>query len=347
MSGAAIPATGPDSAVSLLRPARESILEVAGVDVTYSRGGFLRANQLHALVGADLTVTRGEVVGIIGESGSGKSTLARAISGLAHIARGSIRVDGRDVVNGSAKRRREASRGVQLVFQNPYASLAPKWSVERIVAEPLDVWERALPAEERTERVREALEMVAIDPGRMGERTSAFSGGQRQRIALARALISRPDLLICDEVLSALDVSSQAQMVQLLRHINQDLHCAILLISHNVAALRFIASRIVVMYAGRIVEVAPTDEIIDSPRHPYTKSLVAAARAVDLHDGDVVQEVIGGDVPDPSRLGEGCVFRARCPDAREACGPKEPEAVQLGGGVMVRCVDFADQGAPA
>jgi oligopeptide/dipeptide ABC transporter ATP-binding protein len=315
----------------------DPVLRVEEVDVVYRRSGLGRSRAVRALSGASLSVDPGEVVAVIGESGSGKSTLARAIVGLVPVSAGRISLEGKDIVSCSARERRQRLRGVQMVFQNPYASLSPHLRVKDIVAEPLDIWERHPDPAGRTEEVRQVLAKVGIDPERAEEKTVTFSGGQRQRIALARALIGGPRLLICDEVLSALDVSTQAQLLGVLNELKRQEHFAMLIISHNLAVLRYIADRVVVMYAGVIVETGSANQIVDAPQHPYTRALVAAAQAV-----DVGAPVIGltdrtGEAPDPTDLPRGCVYQSSCPERTDICGGSRPEAVVVDAGALVRC----------
>lgn len=245
-----------------------SRLDLIDVDVTFGHG----AARTEAVSGVSLSIAPGTVLGLVGESGSGKSTLARAIVGLVPIDRGSVLLDGQD-----ALQHKRGPRPLQMVFQDPSASLDPRMSIGESIGEPLA---RGTSRRARADRVKEMLELVAIDPARADQRPSAFSGGQKQRIALARALAAEPSVVIADEITSALDVSVQGAMLNVVREVQRRLGFSMLFISHNLAVVRYISDEIAVMRHGRLVETAPTDELVSSPRHPYTKTLLAAVPRV-------------------------------------------------------------------
>jgi len=284
-----------------------SRLQFEQVTVRYGSG----AAALDAVAGVDLTVPSGSVVGLVGESGSGKSSLARAAVGLAPLTAGSIRLDGREVTGRDADRRRP----VQMVFQDPYSSLDPRMSIGASIAEAMrGVRGRS----SRGSEVARLLELVSIDPGRAGLLPSALSGGQRQRVALARALAARPEVVIADEITSALDVSVQGAVLNLIRRIRRELGLSMLFISHNLAVVRYVSDTIAVMYLGRLVEVGPTEAVLADPQHPYTRSLLESAPRLGsrLRGGPVPGadgDKLDVDIADPHDPPAGCRFHPRCP----------------------------------
>src|SRR6478609_7671096 len=284
-----------------------SELEFAQVTVRYGTG----AAALDAVAGVDLVVPSGSVVGLVGESGSGKSSLARAAVGLAPLTAGRIRLDGRDVTGRDADRRHP----VQMVFQDPYSSLDPRMSIGASIAEAMrGVRGRSA----RGSEVARLLDLVSLDPGRAGLLPSALSGGQRQRVALARALAARPEVVIADEITSALDVSVQGAVLNLIRRIRHELGLSMLFISHNLAVVRYVSDVIAVMYLGRLVEVGPTEAVLGDPQHPYTRSLLQSAprlgrRLSDSRLPGSGDEQLDVDIADPHDPPLGCRFHPRCP----------------------------------
>jgi peptide/nickel transport system ATP-binding protein len=290
-----------------------SELRFEQVTVRYGTG----AAALDAVAGVDLTVPSGSVVGLVGESGSGKSSLARAAVGLAPLTAGTIRLDGRDVTGRDADRRHP----VQMVFQDPYSSLDPRMSIGASIAEAMQgVRGRSA----RGSEVARLLDLVSLDPGRAGLLPSALSGGQRQRVALARALAARPEVVIADEITSALDVSVQGAVLNLIRRIRRELGLSLLFISHNLAVVRYVSDVIAVMYLGRLVEVGPTEAVLADPQHPYTRSLLESAPR--LGSRLMGSPLLGGrpagaaddseldvDIADPHDPPTGCRFHPRCP----------------------------------
>ena len=305
----------------------QDILVATGIEVSFSVGSSLGArlrhqqHLLHAVDGVDLTVRRGEALALVGESGSGKSTLARAIAGIQRANRGQITLDGKALP--ARRRSRADQRRIQIVFQDPYSSLNPRLTVGGILHELLRV-HHVVPRNEVESHTRELLRMVGLPEDAVHALPRQFSGGQRQRVAIARAIALRPELLVADEPVSALDVSVQATILNLLEELQAELGLTLLFISHNLAVVRHLCDRVAVMYLGRIIEVAPTEELYAGPRHPYTSGLLAAIprmtpSAVD--DAPAVQ----GDPPSPLRIPAGCRFRTRCPIARERCEHEDPE----------------------
>jgi oligopeptide transport system ATP-binding protein len=305
----------------------ETLLELQGLHVHYDmRGGLGRRLRgrppelLRAVDGVDLTIRRGETLGLVGESGCGKSTLGRAIVGLCNPTAGTVTYRGETL---AAKRERSQRRRIQMVFQDPYSSLNPRMTVRQTLSELL-LAHQLVPKASVEARCRELLDLVGLGPRALDAHPRQFSGGQRQRVAIARALALEPELLIADEPVSALDVSVQATVLNLLEELREKLGLTMLLIAHNMAVVRHVADRVAVMYLGRIVEEAPTDELFTNARHPYTQGLL---RAVPRLVPGRVSEAAGvvGDPPSPVDLPTGCRFHPRCPIAQEPlCSTEDP-----------------------
>jgi oligopeptide/dipeptide ABC transporter ATP-binding protein len=300
----------------------EEILRVQGLVKHFplTEGVLLRrqVGQVKAVDGVSFGLRKGETLGLVGESGCGKSTLAKLLMALERPTSGTIEFDGRDV---STMRRRELSRRMQMVLQDPYTSLNPRMTVGDIVGEPFAI--HGDPKGGRRARVRELLEIVGLEPDHVNRYPHQFSGGQRQRIGIARALALRPEVIICDEPVSALDVSVQAQVMNLLTELQREFGLSYLFIAHDLAVVRHISDRVAVMYLGKIVEVGDEAQIYDHPTHPYTQALLAAVPVPDptRRGGRVVLE---GDVPSPTNPPSGCRFRTRCWKAEERCAAEEP-----------------------
>lgn len=306
-----------------------SLLELDGVEMRFAGGP--KRPELRAVDGVDLVVGARETVGLVGESGCGKSTLARCIVGLHAPTGGAIRFDGRDLAALRRRELRDVRRDVTMVFQDPFASLNPRRRVGQIVAEPLDVHRLASGADRRRQ-VGEMLERVGLSAAHADRYPHEFSGGQRQRIGMARALITRPRLVVCDEPVSGLDVSVQAQILNLLSDLQRDLDLTLLFIAHDLGVVRHVSHRIAVMYLGRVVELATADELFAHPRHPYTRALVDAVPAPDPSRRISDAAVLAGDVPSGSRGLSGCRFHNRCPLADERCRGEEPTLAPQGEG---------------
>ncbi len=301
------------------------------------RRGLLRRTTatLRAVDDVDLVIEKGECVALVGESGSGKTTLARCLIRLVEPTAGSVTFRGRDLFDLSGSALREQRRDFQIVFQDPYSSLNPRMKVGRTIAEPLEVHD-IVPRAARADRVRELLEMVGLPASAAGRYPHEFSGGQRQRIGIARALATEPALLIADEPVSALDVSVQAQIINLLMRLRETLGLTLLVIAHDLGVVRRMADRVLVMYLGRLVEEAPNEMLFTSPLHPYTTSLLSAVPGG--RPGERSQRIsLEGELPSPSDPPTGCGFHPRCPIARERCSEETPDLEEVAPGRLAAC----------
>lgn len=327
------------------------LLEVDGVVKRFPvrRGLFGAGAWVHAVEGVDLTVGHGEVVSLVGESGSGKSTLGRCVTGMSAPTSGRIRFDGEDITGADAAGGRRAARAarqsfrrrVQPVFQDPRGSLDPRWSVERTIREPLNAYRVGTPAE-RTARVAELMALVGLGRHLAERRPRELSGGQQQRVAIAAALALGPDLIVADEPVSALDVSVQAQILNLLAELRSELGVALLFIAHDLSVVEHISDRVAVMYLGRIVETGTVAEIFGRPRHPYTQALIDS-----IPRPDPAQRMsavrLSGEIPSPVDPPSGCRFHPRCPVAVDRCATQEPPTVTLGPGHRADCLVLAEE----
>jgi oligopeptide/dipeptide ABC transporter ATP-binding protein len=290
---------------------------------------------LVAVDDVSLSIQRGETLGVVGESGSGKSTLGRLLLQLERPTSGDILFDGTSVVEGGASARRRLRKRVQVVFQDPYSSLNPTMTVRQTLAEVLAV--HGIGAKDtRAARIDDLLERVGLSPTLANRRPRQFSGGQRQRIGIARALAVEPEFVVADEAVSALDVSIQAQVLNLLMRLQDDLGLTYLFISHNLSVARHISNAIAVMYLGRIVEYAPTDQLFDEPLHPYTQALLRAAPKP-VPRRKAIKPAVGGDIPNPIDRPRGCHFHPRCPFAMDICREEYPAPRSPAQGRMVTC----------
>lgn len=296
----------------------------------------------HAVIrGVSFDLCGGEIVGLVGESGSGKSTLARAILRLLQPAQGSVEFLGVDLLKCSPKLMRAQRRGLQIVFQDPLASLDPRMTVGETIAEPLKIFEPGLNSSARQRKVVAMLQRVGLSPEMSGRYPHEFSGGQCQRIGIARAMILSPKLLICDEMVSSLDVSIQGQIVNLLLDL-QEAGMAVLFISHNLAVVRHLSHRVLVMYLGKLVEIAPCDALFASPVHPYTRALLAAVPHMpDAAAGAATpahgEPAARGELAAPDLMASGCAFRDRCPYALPICETSEPPLLEVAPGHWAAC----------
>jgi oligopeptide/dipeptide ABC transporter ATP-binding protein len=293
-------------------------------------GGFIKhtVGQVHAVDDVSLVIERGKTLGLVGETGSGKSTLARCVAGLIPLTSGKVIFNGTDITRLSRGAMRPLRREVQMIFQDPYSSLNPRRRVGAIIGDPFAIHKTATGAE-RKRKVQELMERVGLNPEHFNRFPAEFSGGQRQRIGVARALALRPKLIICDEPVSALDVSIQAQVLNLLSDLQHEYGLSYLFIAHDLEVVRHVSDKVAVMYLGRIGEAAPAEELYDRPRHPYTVALLAAAPAADPDTAATRRRIIlTGDVPSPIDPPSGCRFHPRCPKAQEICARVEPPLVR-------------------
>ena len=282
-----------------------------------------KGRQVKAVDDISFSVARGETLGLVGESGCGKSTLGRTILNLVDATEGGVIYGGKDILKLPQKEMRLLRKKLQMVFQNPYSSLNPRMTVLEAVRAPLDIFGIGT-KEERFERSRDILKYVGLDEYQMHRYPHEFSGGQRQRIVIARAIISEPDFVVCDEPVSALDVSVRAQVLNLMQDIQRERGVAYLFISHDLSVVKHISDRIAVMYLGKIVEISPKETLYDHPGHPYTQALLSA---IPIPDTDIVREriILKGDLPSPMNPPAGCRFHTRCRFATEECRKREPE----------------------
>jgi peptide/nickel transport system ATP-binding protein/oligopeptide transport system ATP-binding protein len=292
----------------------------------------LKTDRVRAVDGVSLTMTRGETLGLVGESGCGKSTLAKCIMGLDGLTTGEIVFQGRTMADWNEKALR---RKMQMVFQDPYSSLNPRQKIGSIIREGLDIHSMGTRAE-RSARVEELLGLVGLRPEHASRYPHEFSGGQRQRVAVARTLALDPDLIVCDEPVSALDVSVQAQILRLLKNLQKQFGLTYVFISHDLSVVSHIADRVAVMYLGRIMELAPSQELFAAPRHPYTEALLSAVLTPDpTHRPERIP--LTGDLPSPINPPTGCPFHPRCPKAFDKCPNARPELSEVAPGVQVAC----------
>ncbi|MBW2057933.1 MAG: ABC transporter ATP-binding protein [Deltaproteobacteria bacterium] len=320
--------------------ARE-LLQIRGLKKYFPVGSGLLSGMIrkrpvvHAVDGVSFDIRESETFGLVGESGCGKSTTGKLILRLIDPSGGNILFDGRDISELSGPALQRMRRRIQIVFQNPYASLDPRWTVERILGEPLETHD-IVPRGEMKEKIADLLEAVGLDADHMYRYPHQFSGGQRQRIGLARALAVNPDLLVADEPVSALDVSIQAQVLNLIQDLRENFHLSILFISHDLSVVKYISDRVGVMYLGKLIEVAPVNELFDRPIHPYTQALLSAIPVAEVGEKKA-RIVLKGDVPSAINPPANCRFRTRCPAVSRICAEVEPKPVDVGNDHMVAC----------
>jgi oligopeptide transport system ATP-binding protein len=321
----------------------EPILSVRDLSVTFdvrpqNAWPWTQSLKLQAVSGLSIDLQPGETLGLVGESGSGKSTLARAIIGTVPVSGGDILYKGQSLMAMGRQERRKHRRDVQMVFQDPLASLNPRMTVGDIIAEPLVTHEPDTPRKDVKSRVGELMERVGLLPNMINRYPHEFSGGQCQRIGIARALILKPKLMICDEPVSALDVSVQAQVVNLLTELQKDMGLSMIFIAHDLSVVKHISDRIVVMYLGRPMEIGPSKEVCRAPTHPYTQALIASVPIPDPKaERARVRPILEGDLPSPLAPPSGCLFRTRCPKVQAVCAGDRPVMDTSGPDQMVAC----------
>jgi peptide/nickel transport system ATP-binding protein len=295
-----------------------------------------RGTRLDILEGVSFDVAKGEVVGLVGESGSGKTTIGRSVLRLIEPSSGSVRFDGTELTKLSANQLRRARPRMQYIFQDPFASLSPRMTIGEILTEGLKI-QRIGTRRERLDRAATALAQVDLPAEAINRYAHEFSGGQRQRIGIARALTLAPEFIVADEPVSALDVSIQAQVINLLRDLQQRLGLTMLFISHDLAVVEYICDRVIVLYLGRVMEIASSADLYARPQHPYTRALLSAIPSPDP-DAARNRQMLKGDIPSPANPPSGCVFRTRCPVALAACAQEVPELREIAPGRFKACI---------
>ena len=322
----------PTTTGSIANQSGDIVLDVRDLVVEFKSG----RQRVQAVSGVTFQVRRGETLGLVGESGCGKSTTGRTLVQVQPATSGTIDYQGQDLNVLSGRKLRQLRTKIQMIFQDPISSLNPRRRIKDIVAEPLTIWKQGT-KDERAAKVRQMLEAVGIDPDAAGDRRPGeFSGGQCQRISIARALMAEPDLLICDEPVSALDVSVQAQILNLLADLKDRFQLTMVFIAHDLAVVKNVSDRVAVMYLGKLVEVAGSDDLYRAAAHPYTEALLASIPEPDPdHVSD--HKALTGELPSPLNPPSGCRFRTRCPYAQERCASEEPLLRELAPGHQVAC----------
>ncbi|WP_163272133.1 ABC transporter ATP-binding protein [Chelativorans alearense] len=314
----------------------EPLLSVTRLTKHFAPVAFGRGPVVRAVEDVSFEVPRGRVVGLVGESGSGKTTIGRMVAQLIEPTSGSVRFDGVETARLSARQLRRLHARVQYIFQDPFASLSPRMTIGEILTEGLEI-QRLGTRAERAEKAVKALAAVDLPADAFSRYAHEFSGGQRQRIGIARALVLEPELIVADEPVSALDVSIQAQIINLLRDLQLRLGLTMLFIAHDLAVVEYVADTVIVLYLGRIVEIAPSRELYSNPRHPYTRALLSAVPSPDpARRGK--RQILTGDIPSPANPPSGCVFRTRCPFALDACAGPVPALREVAPGHANACI---------
>jgi peptide/nickel transport system ATP-binding protein len=312
------------------------LLEVSGLTKHFKPVAFGRGPVVRAVEDVSFAVPRGKVVGLVGESGSGKTTVGRMAAQLIGATSGSVRFDGIETTTLSRRELKRLHARVQYIFQDPFASLSPRMTIGEILTEGLDI-QRIGTKAERVRKAADALASVDLPPDAIARYAHEFSGGQRQRIGIARALVLAPELIVADEPVSALDVSIQAQIVNLLRDLQTRLGLTMLFIAHDLAVVEYIADTVIVLYLGRIMEIAPSRQLYANPQHPYTRALLSAVPSLDP-GRRAHRQILTGDIPSPANPPSGCVFRTRCPVAIEACAGIVPPLREVAPGHSKACI---------
>lgn len=313
----------------------EKILEIKNLEVEYQskKNVFGGGKTVHAVNNVSLSAEKGEILAIAGESGCGKSTLAKAIMKLVEIKRGEVFVNNQNIIEKSNNK--DFYKSIQMIFQNPYASLNPKMKINQILREPLEI-NTKLSKEEINKIVLEKIHSVGLDESCLNLYPHEFSGGQRQRIAIARALVLNPPIIIADEPVSALDVSIQAQIINLLKELKKNFNLTILFISHDLSVIKYISDKIAIMYLGEVIEFGTTEEIFSNPKHPYTKALLGAAPQ--LNEKNSKEKIsLKGELPSPENLPSGCKFHTRCPFVLEKCKTESPQNINFSNVHFCKC----------
>ncbi len=307
---------------------KEVLLEAEGLTKEFETSS--RSQKVHAVTDVSLEIYKGETLALVGESGCGKSTLGRTLIRMLPATAGKILFHGQDITAMTEKQFKPIRPKMQMVFQDPYASLDPRMTVRDIIAEPLKTYKICKTKEETTQRVMELMKAVGVPTEFLNRYPHQFSGGQRQRIGIARAIALHPELIVCDEPVSALDVSVQSQVLNLLKDIQKKFHLTYLFIGHDLSVINYIADRVCVMFLGSICEISPKEELYAKPLHPYTSFLLDAIPQADPHLRNKERKVLTGEIPSPVNLPSGCYFHTRCPYATEECRRVKPELKAYG-----------------
>ncbi len=319
-----------------------SLLEIENLSVIYAtkRGIFGENESIHAVNNLSLEINKGEVLAIAGESGCGKSTLAKTIIFLEQPCNGKIIFDGKNVLELNKKELKNFRKKVQMIFQNPYASLNPKMKIFDTLAEPLKINTNLTP-DKIKKTVFDTADKVGLDKECLKLYPHEFSGGQRQRIAIARALVLKPEFILADEPVSALDVSIQAQIINLLQQLKKEYQLTFLFISHDLSIIKYLSDRVAIMYLGEIVELGKTDEIFNKPQHPYTKALLSSVPQINKSGEEKI--ILEGDLPSLTNLPKGCKFHTRCPHCMSICKETEPDKIQISDSHYVKCFLYSQK----
>ena len=312
---------------------RKVLLQISNLKQYFpvgKKGMFVKAND-----GISIDIYEGETFGLVGESGCGKSTMGRSVLRLIEPTSGEIFYKGKDFTKASGQELRKMRADMQIIFQDPYASLNPRMTIGEIIAEPLNIQKRYKTQEETRAQVLKVMEVVGLNTKYYNRYPHEFSGGQRQRIGIARAIVLNPSLVVCDEPVSALDVSIQSQVLNLLRQLQESMGMAYIFISHNLSVIKHISDRVMVMYLGHVVELADKKELFANPSHPYTQALLSAIPVPERHSKR--KKILQGDLPSPVNPPSGCIFHTRCFMAQEICSTQKPELRDIGGGHLCAC----------
>ena len=318
----------------------KKLVEIRGLTKEFAAGSSTwsrRKNVVHAVSGVNLDIYEGETLALVGESGCGKSTLGRLILNLIEPTAGTVTFDGKVMQELKQEEMRQLRKEMQLIFQDPYASLNPRWSIRDIVAEPLETHKVYKTAAETTERVKELVKKCGIRPEFINRYPHQFSGGQRQRVGIARALALNPRLIVCDEPVSALDVSIQAQVLNLLADLQTEFKLTYLFISHDLSVVRYLSDRVCVMFLGKICEIGNTKDVYEDPKHPYTRFLLEAVPKPDPTIRKEDKNMLIGEIPSPVNPPSSCRFHTRCPYASKRCSQEEPLMREVAPGRMAAC----------